>query len=84
MQFFVACMSLTSGVHCGFPVAFVMRCLFPKCRMLHLYDAPASFRKRHMWICALELSTKMHERDKQFRQVQERIENTYLFTKEFD
>ena len=32
----------------------------------------------YMWSCALEPTTKVHERDKQFGQVQERIENTSL------
>ena len=31
-----------------------------------------------MWSYALEPATKVHERDKQFGQVQERIENTSL------
>ena len=31
-----------------------------------------------MWSCALEPATKKHERDKQFGQVQERIENSSL------
>ena len=32
-----------------------------------------------MWSCTLEPATKVHERDKQFGQVQERIENTSLY-----
>ena len=34
-----------------------------------------------MWACTLEPATKVHERDNQFGQVQERIENTISLRK---